>query len=358
MLAGSDLAVEWLIWAKTAKKRDASGRQALHPLLCHTIDVTAVTQAMWERTLPRAVKKRLAVQLGVDDAEARQWIALWAGLHDLGKASPGFQDQPGPAAHWACAQLRAAGFSFPTDFTPARHGTISANVLPRALHSLGVAKALAVRIATVAGGHHGVFPSTGSVQRVVGAAGDDRWAAARLQLARRLAEILGLSDRTINGQIDNAAAMTLAGLISVADWIGSIERFFRYAVPDTDAPPSLAAHAYKQVADQSAQCALEILRWTAWSPPAEVRTFGELFQKIETPNHTQKTAESLSLRFSEQSLVIIESPMGEGKTESAMYLADYWAAALGQRGCYVALPTQATSNQMFRRVKELSLIHI
>lgn len=44
--------------------------------------------------------------------------------------------------------------------------------------------------------------------------------------------------------------------------------------------------------------------------------------------------------------------MGEGKTEAAMYLADHWNVQLNQRGCYFALPTQATSNQMFSRVRE------
>jgi len=62
-------------------------------------------------------------------------------------------------------------------------------------------------------------------------------------------------------------------------------------------------------------------------------------------------------------IVIIEAPMGEGKTEAALYLADHWGIATeapddsspgvspGVRGCYVALPTQATSNQMFHRVR-------
>lgn len=34
-----------------------------------------------------------------------------------------------------------------------------------------------------------------------------------------------------------------------------------------------------------------------------------------------------------------------------MYLADHWSVQLGQRGVYFALPTQATSNQMFLRIR-------
>jgi CRISPR-associated endonuclease/helicase Cas3 len=49
-------------------------------------------------------------------------------------------------------------------------------------------------------------------------------------------------------------------------------------------------------------------------------------------------------------LVLIEAPMGEGKTEAALFLADHWTHATGQQGLYLALPTQATSNQMFDRV--------
>jgi CRISPR-associated endonuclease/helicase Cas3 len=51
-------------------------------------------------------------------------------------------------------------------------------------------------------------------------------------------------------------------------------------------------------------------------------------------------------------LVIVEAPTGEGKTEAALYLADRWLQAEGQRGTYVAMPTQATSNQMLGRFRE------
>jgi CRISPR-associated endonuclease/helicase Cas3 len=55
--------------------------------------------------------------------------------------------------------------------------------------------------------------------------------------------------------------------------------------------------------------------------------------------------------MSEPSLLIVEAPMGEGKTEAGWYAATCWNRRGGQ-GAYVALPTMATSNQMFERVGE------
>src|ERR1051325_4081800 len=43
--------------------------------------------------------------------------------------------------------------------------------------------------------------------------------------------------------------------------------------------------------------------------------------------------------------------MGEGKTEAAFYLEDLWNAR-GFRGSYVAMPTQATSNQLYARFRD------
>src|SRR5262249_8391569 len=100
--------------------------------------------------------------------------------------------------------------------------------------------------------------------------------------------------------------------------------------------------------------ALRELGWLGWTPPDRPKQIGELFDFItpETIRPLQSEVVKLTPKLTGPCLVLIEAPMGEGKTEAAMYLADYFAAVLHQQGCYFALPTMATSNQMFTRVKE------
>ncbi|MCL4465046.1 MAG: CRISPR-associated helicase Cas3', partial [Chloroflexi bacterium] len=101
-----------------------------------------------------------------------------------------------------------------------------------------------------------------------------------------------------------------------------------------------------------AGAALKLLGWTGWSPSSESRDFSSLFPNIESPYPVQREVEVLADRLDGPALVVVEAPMGEGKTEAAVFLEDRWGAALGQRGCYFALPTQATSDQMYGRVLE------
>jgi CRISPR-associated endonuclease/helicase Cas3 len=74
-----------------------------------------------------------------------------------------------------------------------------------------------------------------------------------------------------------------------------------------------------------------------------------LFPHISTPTPLQQWAADFPFDGS-PSLFIVEDVTGSGKTEAALILANCIMSANGARGLFIALPTMATSNQMFERL--------
>ena len=89
------------IWAK-------SGEPCGHGLLAHMLDVAAVAEQILNRESPIA-SRRPAAALGLPETQVIRWLAAMVGLHDIGKAIPGFQGkwEPGRVAD------EAAGLAFP-----------------------------------------------------------------------------------------------------------------------------------------------------------------------------------------------------------------------------------------------------
>ena len=290
-----------------------------------------------------------ALGLGDDEDAAGKWCGFLAGLHDLGKASPAFQLQvPGTRAD---LERCLRGIDLPIDRMPGArrtpHGTITAATLPNILVELfQMDRRLARTLGAVVGGHHGTFPTSWEILNLpLADRGRGEWDGHRREMVVELAKFIGcLAGYKVPTRIDPATAMKLAGFVSVADWVGSDAHFFPYATPD-----SLAA--YTRIAGDMAEAALLHLGWTNTSHPKLPMDFTDLFPRIRQPNDLQKGVESIAADLRGPAMVIIEAPMGEGKTEAAMYLADRWASTCGVNGMYFALPTQATSNQMLGRVR-------
>ncbi|MCY4112647.1 MAG: CRISPR-associated helicase Cas3' [Chloroflexi bacterium] len=321
-----------------------------HPLLCHMIDVSMVAREMWTSALSPGQRSEAAITLGFgsDDEAAGRWFALFAGLHDLGKASPSFQLQVGRVRSKVAERLYSVGLRWgQIPINPPLHGTITAATLPNILENeFGLNAQGSKRIAVVVGGHHGVLPRTSDINNVRSTAlGTREWDVLRRDIVKWLAEVLDVPRDRIPGDISNATAMALAGFVSIADWIGSNTDYFDYACPSD-------LSAYARGAADIARQALDDLGWVHQPRPRGVQEFKKLFPHIAVPNELQRTVALCVREIDAPGLVIIESPMGEGKTEASMYLADYWAESAGRHGCYFALPTQATSNQMFGRVRD------
>lgn len=322
-----------LLWAK---RRPGETAGTWHSLIGHCLDVMAVAQRLWEHSLPPPVRTRMAASLGLEEDAAMQWVSLWAGLHDMGKASPGFQGRWG----WARDTLASRGLSFPRTASSVHHGVIGAAVLPRLLRQSGLPSRLALPVGVAVAGHHGVFPRADQwVDLGPRQLGDDRWEAARLALYHTLVATAGISAAAPTGSPDHTFYLLLAGLTCIADWIGSMEERFLPAGEIGD-PVRYATASLARAGD-----VLSELGWTR--PPADGPfSFDAVFGF--PPNLLQETVMETA-RPGEPALVIIEAPMGLGKTEAAFQLGDAWLSALGLAGGYVALPTEATSNQMFGR---------
>lgn len=363
-----------IFWAKTPQSKEDQqkySKNAYHPLLCHLLDVAAVAQQMWAEVLSVAARRHIARSFNLPDNEtgflqAGKLVSWIAGLHDLGKASPPFTLRKS-ASYLAdlyeqtCPQFSRTQLRRQVpDANQAPHGFVTTKTLPAILSSeCGMSAELAEQFGILIGGHHGIFPLAGDIKLEWDAKnyiGTQAWADVRSALVHRLATSLGI-DLPLAGyagaRLDHATMFALAGLVSVADWIGSNSSFFPYKVRDFRSLPQLDWAQYLADARAQARRALHKLGWLHWTQACDLRGFQELFQFAE---HDLRTVQTTSLKIAAQldspGIVIVEAPMGEGKTEAAMFLADQWNVKLGQRGIYFALPTQATSNQMFLRVQK------
>jgi CRISPR-associated endonuclease/helicase Cas3 len=139
----------------------------------------------------------------------------------------------------------------------------------------------------------------------------------------------------------------LAGLTTLADWIGSRQEWFPYvtAAEVTDPAAYFWGHALPHAAAALAAAGL------ACNAPAPFGGLRRLFPAVSRLTPVQQWAETVALPDG-PALAIIEDLTGSGKTEAAMTLAHRLLAAGRAEGVYLALPTMATANAMFQRLAD------
>lgn len=320
------------LWGKSSE--DGMG----YPLVAHMLDVAACAWEILDRE-PSSTLGLYATDLGV--ARARECVCALVGLHDLGKASPAFQSKWSPGAERA----RAHGLTWDPPVGDAPHGQVTEKCLSPLLTERGWPRRTARGVAAAVGAHHGFRHAEEELTRVRSSSrGGDAWDDTRRELVDVLIALLDVDELPQASRLDGAAYMRLAGLTSFADWIGSdASRFGSDARAD-----DLAAH-YEE-ARHKARAALDAIGWSHRVPlKSRSVSFSEAFPF--DPRPLQETASALVSHAESPSLVLIEAPTGEGKTEAALHAHLLLQGVVGHRGMYVALPTMATGNAMFERTR-------
>jgi CRISPR-associated endonuclease/helicase Cas3 len=336
-----------VLWGKADPKHTISTDGAIvgpawHPLVFHMLDCVAVAQHILMEVRPMRLQAA-ARTLSLDEDITLPWMLLFVALHDLGKATPAFQHK----ADGHVARLSSLGFDFPDSNEP--HGSLSSVLVDAALAGVGVARPLARLVAKTVGAHHGDYATdstVSSVRDVKRHLGKSRcWTDARAALVHDLASILRVPPTappqpTASAAALHAFAADLAGLTTTADWVGSNAEVFRYSTA-TISISDYWAHAK--------ELARDAVRKTGFrsAPRGMGRRFGQLFANPPWPLH--QALEKALPDVRPGALVVVEAPMGEGKTEAALLVFEAMSQ-LGADGLFFALPTQATANQILRRV--------
>ncbi|MES2354821.1 MAG: CRISPR-associated helicase Cas3' [Pseudomonadota bacterium] len=324
------------LWAKT----DKNGLGRWHPLILHILDVAASADAILERE-PESTRERIAAILGMNWEDTRPWILLIIACHDLGKASPGFQ--------YKWPELLSSTGLEPTKSpdTHINHAFVSQIALAEWLEERGWPEELAALVADAVGCHHGSRASPSTLSYLEGnkrAIGLNDWGQARRDVADALLEIFKPAKVPTKQTLNGPDFMLLSGLTSFADWIGSNEDWFPFGNPDDCGNLEGWFKDRRSCADR----ALSAIGWEPRTPlSSEPKSFEQIFGF--SPRPLQRAVADILANLKKPAILLVEAPMGEGKTEAAFFAHLELQRRFGHRGLYVALPTKATGNAMFKR---------
>ncbi len=317
-----------------------------HPAAFHCLDVAAVAETILTGS-PR-LRARLSDWLRVAESELGATLAVFVALHDIGKFDTRFQSKApdvarGLSPRWQSIDRRL-GLGF--DHGAGGYGHLLRDHNVAVTHGLGPSAWPLLQAVT---GHHGELPGR---RRAEDSARWNDLARLDLRNADRTARSAYLGDALalfvergaalpLTTESGSPLVMLLAGLCSVADWIGSSVDFFPYA-----SEPRLLGTYYVEHALPRARVAVAALGLRVARPSGS--GFGALFGF--PPRDVQRVTETLDLPDG-PCLVVVEAQMGSGKTEAALSLAERFLARGDASGIYVALPTMATSNAMLDRLE-------
>lgn len=350
-LAGDCRGTIQALWAKSG-----DGVNWL-PLPQHMLDAACVAEILWEEWLTDSIKGYLSAATGLGEGDVKVLVTWLAGLHDCGKATAQFQCQIESRSEYAyivegvCKQFpvtrRLKGERL-------RHELASEVILGGWLRVQGVEAEVAVPLSQVAGAHHGKATDPEVVPRAEDLLNEhaEPWHRAHAELIAMINRATGMTPELLRRveEFGPPAQQLLTGLVIMADWIASNEEAF---------PLTIQCSQEERVRRGMNTIALT----SPWRPesPGDLKTQESIDEYYRRSfgwpegfgaRPIQRAAVEALKESEGPSLIIVEAPTGEGKTETALAAAQIIAGRTGAQGVVFAAPTMATANGLFERVLE------
>jgi CRISPR-associated endonuclease/helicase Cas3 len=342
-------------------KADTEG--CCHLLVYHSLDVAAVGKIWLERS--PGFLERASKATGLSMTAFSEWFLFFLALHDVGKFSITFQNLRTDLLEELQGKKTNAYYTV-------RHDQMGWILWEETLceeiclcipgldeDSKDLLRDWLNIFAQFVTGHHGIPPERVGPARNLFSASD---VESSVEFVNQL-----LKDLVSGDSMDMLSSLCksadhfdviessfkyfswqLAGLTSLCDWIASGDETFIYC----SEPYNLRNYFIE--ACQKAEKAInraEIVPSALSIEMGMERLFPEF---ADYPTPLQSYCNNVAVNSAPQ-LWILEDVTGSGKTEAALTLTSRILGAGGGTGCFVALPTMATSNAMYERMAEVYL---
>lgn len=347
------------LWAK--KNRDKNGKPMWLPLEVHLNDTMEVCGLLYEHWLSPGVKDFLKKSLESDAADKttllKNLCKFLGAVHDIGKATPIFQTKKSKCGDRELdeiieTKLKKTGFTDLDAYISNKKEEIYHNVSGQhILTDFGVNFC----VADIVGAHHGRPVSKKESDRAASytsslyQADDEQsemaqaWKEMQRSIFTNALKACNFSQAEDLPLISQPGQVILSGLLIMADWIASNEKYF----------PLIDLDTYEGASER---VQIGFTKWSndradTWEPEAYNNGVYQKRFDFEPREVQRKISEQISAA-SQPGIVILEAPMGSGKTEAALVAVEDLANKTHRTGMFFGLPTQATSNGIFPRVEE------
>jgi len=308
----------------------------------HASDTAGIIEKLYQNWLSENIKNYLTEQLNLScvfekaDRLNCNFCRLIALLHDIGKLTPAFQSKIAQNIENYTSMLSDNGLdiSHITQSKKSPHALAGQVILEKC----GFPKEISI----VIGSHHGKSQSVDYEKQLTeyrenyfGCDGkqEQQWHNLWNKWIDYALHETGFSVETLP-KPDVKVQMILTGLLIMADWISSNTDYFPY---DEKEETARINHAWNRLGLPD--------KWET----EQNYDFKKRFQYI--PNAVQETMMQITEENLQAGIYILEAPMGVGKTEAALAAAEILAGKFGFSGIYFGLPTQATANGIFGRIR-------
>lgn len=342
-----------------------------YPLLAHLVDTAAAMKALLDVWLPDTLAKRLIALVGVDDREGlTQILCSLAAYHDIGKINPTFQGQQCSVNHASFAtkkqELEGCGFDFKsvTDVNKQpdpgksyikRHEVASGLVVEKSSEYNKVA----THAGLVLAGHHGRWATPSGDTDMISTNActyyktiykdSSKWHQAIVSLELDLCKLNSLHslDCLSGVKLENPACIPLlTALVCLADWIASDKESVNSGLKIVEMLTNDISGFYKE---RLAYFTKEVPNMLG-TPKQPKCNFEAIFGFAKNPLQAYMCDGNTANKSIRRGLTIVMTPMGSGKTEAAL---GHWLTLPkdSKQGLYFGLPTMATADVMFDRVR-------